>query len=91
MTGFYNVITKRPGLFTRENSQPKLADALYKSYVQKSGHNIIGIGAIMIIANLVDEQWNRPIWMYFLVFLGLVGIFCEFNQVKQKILWEILF
>ena len=75
ITGFYSLFTKKAGLVTRQNSQPKLADALYESYVQKSGHNIIGIGAIMIIANLVDEQWNRPIWMYFLVFLGLAGIF----------------
>ena len=75
MTGFYNLITKRPGLFTRENSQPKLADALYKSYVQKSGLNFIGVGTITFMGNLVDEQWNKPTWMYFLVFLGLAGIF----------------
>lgn len=75
ITGFYSLFTKKAGLFTRQNSQPKLAATLYESYVQKSGLNIIGIGAIMLIANLVDEQWNKPIWMYFLVFLGLVGIF----------------
>jgi len=79
MTGFYNLITKRSGLFTRENSQPKLADALYKSYVQKSGLNFIGVGAITFIGNLVDEQWNKPTWMYFLGFLGVSRNFhCEF-------------
>ena len=85
LLGLYSALTRKPGHIARKNLYGLLTVEQYDDYVHKVGMIYVGIGFVVIIANLIFDTWEVPkLLQLFLLLCLTYPLFSSFARLNKR-------